>query len=60
MPPGRMYKPEASMILVAEFSGIPARTSLMTSPSIRTSAGSECVEVTTVPLRIRVFIGVLG
>ena len=38
MPPGRTYMPAASITLPAEFSGIPARTSLMTSPSIRTSA----------------------
>src|ERR1035441_1294512 len=60
MPPGRTYMPAASMTLAAEFAGIPARTSLMTSSSIRTSAAMVWWAVTTLPLRIRVFIGVLS
>src|ERR1039458_5417916 len=60
MPPGRTYMPVASMTLAAELAGMAARTSLMSSPSMRTSAAMVWVAVTTLPLRIRVFIGVLG
>src|ERR1022692_1112588 len=60
MPPGRTYMPVASMTLAAELAGMAARTSLMSSPSMRTSAAMVWAAVTTLPLRIRVFIGVLG
>src|ERR1035438_2372814 len=60
MPPGRTYMPVASMTLAAELAGMAARTSLMSSPSMRTSAAMVWAAVTTLPLRIRVLIGVLG
>src|ERR1039457_5410541 len=60
IPPGRTYMPEASMTSAAEVAGMPARTSLMTSPSMRTSAAMVWWAVTTLPLRIKVFIGVLS
>src|ERR1043166_2151542 len=53
MPPGKTYIPVAS-ITVALLAGIPARTSLISSPSMRMSAAVVEVAVTTVPLRMRV------
>ena len=54
MPPGITYMPVASMIFSADSGGMPLRTSLMRSSSIRTSAALVSVAVTTVPLRISV------
>src|SRR5579885_1012343 len=48
MPPGRRSMPVASSVLW-EAAGIPARTSLMVWPSMRTSAGKVFSAVTTVP-----------
>src|SRR5471032_3407458 len=56
IPPGITYIPAASITLAAAASGIPARTSLITAPSIRTSALAVVRAVTTVPFRIKVFI----
>ena len=53
-PAGR-YIP-TSMILDADLNGCPQRTSLITSPSMRTSAILVWSAVTTFPLRINVFI----
>jgi len=55
-PPGITYMPVASIALPAEASGMPARTSRMRSPSIRISAAKVSAAVTTVPLRMSVFI----
>src|ERR1019366_181824 len=60
MPPGRTYMPAASMTVASEGAGMPGRTSWMSSPEMRTSAAMVSVAVTTLPLRIKVFIGGLA
>src|ERR1035438_3297660 len=60
MPAGRTYMPAASMTWASEGAGMPGRTSWMTSPAMRMSAAMVSAAVTTLPLRIRVFIGDLA
>src|SRR5208337_123284 len=52
IPPGITYRPFASITLSAAFASMPFRTSLIRSPSTRTSALFVSFDVTTLPLRI--------
>src|SRR5271157_3526854 len=54
IPPGITYSPLASITLSAAFASMPRRTSLIRSPSIRTSALFVSFDVTTLPFRINV------
>src|SRR6185369_7702746 len=54
IPPGITYIPMASITFSTPASEIPARTSLICSPSIRTSARVVSRAVTTVPFRMSV------
>src|SRR4030042_2801443 len=54
MPPGSTYSPPASTTRPAAEAGMPGRTSLISSPSIRTSASCVCAAVTTFPPRLSV------
>ncbi len=49
MPPGMTYIPAASITLSTPLTGMPGLTSLIRSPSMRTSALFVSFAVTTVP-----------